>query len=362
MTSMKKIQEHCQNKTWQTQDFEMLSSYHLEELNQLVSHELRTPLTAIRGALGLLASGRVGQFSEQSLRLLAIAINNTDRLVRLTQAIENDPAMPLTLVSGAAMARFRLETDLHAALEHHQIRVFFQPIVDIASGQIQGFEALARWQHPYRGWVSPGEFIPLAEEMGVVHKLGLQMLRQSCQQLAIWRQQFPEKDLKVSVNLSSIQLAEPDLVGQVVAILAETGVKAPSICLEITESAILDRSQMALSQLHKLQNLGIELYLDDFGTGYSSLARLQNMPVDVLKIDRSFVCNQNWNLIEVIMVLATGLGLKAIAEGVETPEELEQLKALNCQSAQGYLFSKPLPADQATALLQSAEVSVAIAP
>lgn len=352
MTSITDRPENRQNPTWQSQDFELLSSYHLEELNQLVSHELRTPLTAIRGALGLLASGRVGHFSDKSLRLLAIAINNTDRLVRLTQAIENDPAMPRTMVSGAAMARLRLESDLRTALDSNQIQVFFQPIVRIASGQIQGFEALARWQHPSRGWISPSEFIPLAEEIGVVHELGLQMLQQSCQQLALWHQQFPEfADLSVSVNLSSIQLSEPNLVGQIVAILAETGIKPQYIRLEITETAILDRSQLALSQLKQLQKLGIQLYLDDFGTGYSSLARLQDMPVDVLKIDRSFVKNQNWNLIEVIMVLASGLGLQAIAEGVETPEELEQLTALNCSLAQGYLFSKPLNATQATALL-----------
>lgn len=352
MTSTSEIRENCQDTLWPTSDLGLLSSYHLEELNQLVSHELRTPLTAIRGALGLLASGRLGSYSKQSQRLLAIAISNTDRLVRLTQAIENDPAVPLNLVSGAAMARLRLETDLRSAIERAQFQVFFQPIVELESGQIQGFEALARWQHPERGWISPGEFISLAEEIGVIHNLGLLILRQSCQQLAAWQKQFPEaQNLYVSVNLSTNQLSEPHLIPQVLAILNETGVEARSLRLEITESAILDHSPAALARLTQLQHLGIQLYLDDFGTGYSSLARIQDLPVDVLKIDRSFICSHNWHLVEVIVMLASGLGLKTIVEGVETQEEIAQLKTLNCRLIQGYFFSKPVNANQATQLL-----------
>jgi EAL domain-containing protein (putative c-di-GMP-specific phosphodiesterase class I) len=353
MTSINNIRENGNDMTGHLRDFELLSSYHLDELNQLVSHELRTPLTAIRGALGLLASGRFGPFSDKSRRLLAIAINNTNRLVRLTQAIENDPAIPLTLVSSSAMARLRLETDLRSAVDQNQLQVFYQPIVELQSNHIKGFEALARWHHSDRGWISPAEFIPLAEEIGIVHKLGLFVLRQACQQLALWHKQFPAHPLSISVNLSTVQLSEPNLVPEVAAVLAATGVPPQSIRLEITESAILDHSQEAIARLKQLQHLGIQLYLDDFGTGYSSLARLQDMPVDVLKIDRSFVCSQNWNLIEVIMLLAANLGLKAIVEGVETPEELQHLRGLGCQLVQGYIFSEPLNAIEISTLLVS---------
>ncbi|MEC4804374.1 MAG: EAL domain-containing protein [Jaaginema sp. PMC 1079.18] len=355
MTSTSNRQENCNYPAWSESDLGLLSSYHLEELNQLVSHELRTPLTAIRGALGLLASGRLQGYSEQSQRLLAIAMSNTERLIRLTQAIENEPGIPITLVSGAAMSRLRLELDLRNAITQAHFLVFFQPIVELKSGRIKGFEALARWQHPERGWISPGEFITLAEEIGLIHDLGLLVLRQSCLQLAAWQQQIPEaQDLYVSVNLSTTQLSEPHLISQIWDILTETGVAARSLRLEITESAVLDRSPAALACLKQLQSLGIQLYLDDFGTGYSSLARLQEIPVDVLKIDRSFVSTQNWHLIKVIVMLASGLGLDIIVEGVETSEELAQIQTLDCHLVQGYFFSKPLNSAQATALLKTA--------
>jgi EAL domain-containing protein (putative c-di-GMP-specific phosphodiesterase class I) len=217
--------------------------------------------------------------------------------------------------------------------------------------EITGFEALVRWQHPRQGVISPTEFIPLAEETGLIKRLGTWVLREACRQLHSWQQQS-RPFLTMSVNLSSIQLSQPDLVEQVQEILQESGVAYGSLRLEITESAIIENQATAIATLRQLKALGIQLYMDDFGTGYSSLSRLHDLPIDVLKIDRSFVCQQKWDIIQAIMILSGSLKLKVIAEGVETPEELENLNRLGCTQAQGYLFSKPLDCQAAWALVK----------
>lgn len=333
---------------------EVLTASELDELTSLFSHELRTPLTSIRGALGLLLSGRLGTLPQQSQRLLEIAANNTDRLVRLTTVIESDLERPLNLLTATAIARFQLEKDLQLALKHQEFQLYYQPIVALETDQITGFEVLVRWQHPQRGLISPAEFIPLAEETGLIQPLGVWVLREACYQLKSWQQQFPRNSpLTMSVNFSSKQLSQPNIVEKVEQILQETGVVSGSLRLEITESAIMENPVEASATLHQLKSLGIQLYMDDFGTGYSSLSRLHDLPIDVLKIDRVFVSQNKWNIIWTIMILALSLGLEVIVEGVETAEELAQLRMLGCKHVQGYFFSKPVNKETAEALICS---------
>lgn len=329
-----------------------LVALELDELAALFSYELRTPLTSIRGALGLLLSGKLGTLPQPGQRLLEIAANNTDRLVRLMTAIESEQELPSNIVTATAIARFQQEKDLQLALERQEFQLYYQPIVSLETHTINGFEVLVRWQHPYRGLVSPAEFIPLAEETGLIQPLGVWVLRQACHQLKSWQQQFSHHSpLTMSVNLSSKQLSQPDLVEQIQQILEETGITSGSLRLEITESALIENLAEASTTLHQLKSLGIQLYMDDFGTGYSSLSRLHDLPIDVLKIDRSFVSQKKWNIIWTIMILASSLGLEVIAEGVETAEDETQLKMLGCKQAQGYFFAQPIDCATAEGLL-----------
>ena len=330
---------------------EVLPSQQTDQLTSFISQELRTPLTSLRGALGLIHSGKLDSLPGQSKHLLEIAINNTNRLIRLTAAIENTSVIPAIMMTTTAINRLRLETDLFLALDRQEFKLVYQPIVNVETNQISGFEALVRWQHPRQGFISPTEFIPLAEETGLIHTLGLWVLRKACSQLSAWQQQLPNNPpLSMSVNISSLQLSEPNLVEQIQQILHQTNLTPNSLRLEITESTLNEHWEKAIASLWELKNLGIQLYIDDFGTGYSSLSRLQDFPLDTLKIDRSFISGQKWDIIRVIMLLASSLELEVIAEGVETVEELEKIKELGCKYIQGYLFSKPVDAQKAIAL------------
>ncbi len=238
-------------------------------------------------------------------------------------------------------------------------QVYYQPIVSLASGRIKGFEALVRWQHPIRGLVSPMEFIPIAEETGLIVPLGYWVLRSACYQMRVWQERFPTTPpLTISVNLSSKQFLQPNLIEQIDKVLQETGLSACSLRLEVTESAIMENTETAATMLLQLRNLGIEIYIDDFGTGYSSLSYLQRFPVNALKIDRSFVSHmgvdgEDSEIVQTIIMLAHKLGIDVIAEGVETQEQLAQLRELCCSQAQaqGYLFSKPLNSQATESLI-----------
>jgi c-di-GMP phosphodiesterase len=317
-----------------------------------ISYELRTPLTSIQGALGLLLSGKIEASSDKGERLIEIAANNVERLLRLLAAIEKDKSTAMPVLSVADLERLRLATDLYSAWERDEFQLFYQPVVCVETQRILGFEALLRWYHPLRGFISPTEFIPIAEETRLIDHLGLWVLRQSCVQLRQWQEQFPtHPPLTVSVNLSPIQLSQPDLSEQVQRICRETGIAPGSLRLEITESVLIENSETAIATLRELKAMGIQLYLDDFGTGYSSLSRLYELSIDVLKIDRSFVRGQQWGIIRGIVHLASGLGVDVIAEGIETPSELAQVRALGCNQVQGYLFSKPVDAERASSLI-----------
>ncbi len=247
-----------------------------------------------------------------------------------------------------AVARFHLEADLRKAVEHQQFQAHYQPIVSLETGNITGFEALVRWMHPTQGMVPPMEFIPLAEETGLISFIDWWVLREACGQLAVWQQEFgAEFPLTMSVNLSSFQLSQLGLLERLDQILRETGVKGCNLKLEITESGLLKNATSGTVMLKQLKTLGVKLSIDDFGTGHSSLARLHQLPIDTLKIDRSFIAqmghdDESLEIIRAIMTLTHALGMDAIAEGVETLQQLEQLRSLQCEYGQGYFFSRPV--------------------
>jgi diguanylate cyclase (GGDEF)-like protein len=234
--------------------------------------------------------------------------------------------------------------------------VYYQPLVDLHSGYINGFEALVRWQHPQRGFLPPNAFIPVAEKCGAILPIGKWVLLQACRQMKIWQDSFP--DLLISVNLATPQLLSPDTLPYVQAVLLETGLAPASLKLEITESAAIQNLDVALQLLHACRDLNIKLALDDFGTGYSSLAYLTQLPIDILKIDMAFVRNMDANtynrsILRTIARLARDMHLETIAEGIETQAHLAVLRELKCDTGQGYLFGKPMPADAAEKLLHS---------
>ena len=246
-----------------------------------------------------------------------------------------------------AMARLQLETDLRRALTRGEFRLRYQPIVSLSTGRITGVEALVRWEHPERGLTSPGEFIPLAEETGLILPLGAWVLAQACRQLAEWRREFRHARIALSVNLSAKQFGQVDLVERIQDALRDSGLDPRHLKLEITESAVIDNPGNAGAMLQQLKELGVQVQMDDFGTGYSSLSSLHSLPLDGLKVDRSFVSRMTENpattqLVRTIALLARGLGLSVIAEGVETPAQLDEVRAMGCDYAQGFLIAPPL--------------------
>ncbi|MBN3895863.1 MAG: EAL domain-containing protein [Nostoc sp. NOS(2021)] len=256
-----------------------------------------------------------------------------------------------------ALAKLQLETDLRRAIERVEFRVYYQPIVSLTNGSILGFEALLRWQHPERGLLNPADFIPLAEETGLIFSIGNWALHEACRQIQAWRVYHHSNFLeKISVNLSLKQFSQPDLIEQIGQILDSTGLDTGTLVLEITESVIVENGDKATAVLLQLREMGIELSIDDFGTGYSSLGRLYNFPIKMLKIDRSFISSigassRNLEIIEIIVTLAHKLGVDVLAKGVETKEQLALLRKLSCEYGQGHFFSVPLNSSAAEALI-----------
>jgi diguanylate cyclase (GGDEF)-like protein/PAS domain S-box-containing protein len=259
----------------------------------------------------------------------------------------------------SAIARLELEMDLRRGLDRGEFLIHYQPKVLLETERIIGFEALVRWQHPTRGLVSPGEFIPVAEETGLIIPLGRWVLEEACRQTKIWQRQYPlDPPLTISVNLSTKQFMQPDLVSQIARVLQDTGLDPATLQLEITESVLIDESQFTEDMLLKLKAMKIGLKIDDFGTGYSSLNYLRRLPFDTLKIDRSFltgmaVSRESLAIVRTIISLAHNLGMAVVAEGVETIEQLTQLRSLGCYYGQGYYFSTPVNSKAAAALLMS---------
>lgn len=255
------------------------------------------------------------------------------------------------------MARLQLETDLRHALERGEFRNFYQPIVALASGDIAGFEALLRWQHPTRGLLAPIEFIPVAEETGLIRELGWWNLREACRQISVWRASFiAHPYLTISVNLSAKQFLQPNLVEDIRKLLVELAVPPEALRLEITESTVMADPSAAVEMLEKIKSLGIHLAIDDFGTGYSSLSYLHRFPLDTLKIDRSFISGmgdqgEGIEIARTILPMANNLRLDVVAEGIETVQQVSLLQKLQCKYGQGYYFSRPLSAEGIATLL-----------
>jgi diguanylate cyclase (GGDEF)-like protein len=269
-----------------------------------------------------------------------------------------------TSMLAAMERRLQLESDLRAAFERRQLVVYYQPIVALDAGHLCGFEALLRWNHPERGVVGPDEFVPTAEETGLIVPIGRWVLQEACRQMRAWDAEFPDTaSLTINVNLSPRQCMEPGLVSDVAKVLSDTGLAPERLKLEITEGVVLEHSEAVVETLNELRALGVQLGLDDFGTGYSALTYLQHFPFQTLKIDRSFVDGMkdggNGEIIRAIVSLAAGLAMSVTAEGVETAEQVARLRELACESGQGYYFFKPLDRDSAHAVLQSRKWTIA---
>jgi EAL domain-containing protein (putative c-di-GMP-specific phosphodiesterase class I) len=252
-----------------------------------------------------------------------------------------------------AQGRRKIETDLRDAIHKGVLQPHYQPLVDLSTGRITGFEALVRWPDPERGMISPAEFIPVAEETGLINPLGSLMLRRACMDAAQW----PD-DVRVAVNLSPLQFRTGNLLALVMDALKQSGLAARRLELEITETLLLEKSSQVLASLHALRALGVRISMDDFGTGYSSLSYLRSFPFDKIKVDRSFVRDVDANrdaqaIFRSIVSLGKGLGVTITAEGVETEAELSCLRAEGCDEGQGFLFSRARPQAEIMQLLQA---------
>jgi EAL domain-containing protein (putative c-di-GMP-specific phosphodiesterase class I) len=272
------------------------------------------------------------------------------------QGIANHAVFDITM-HDHAVAVLQLESDLRRAIDRGELRVKYQPIVALQSARIIGFEALVRWQHRQRGLVSPAEFIPMAEETGVIGAVGRWVLLEACRQMRAIQQLYPRTPgLSLAVNVSGRQILQPDLVEQISDILDATGFDPRLLRLELTETVLVENEAAAARCLNRLRQLGLKLAIDDFGTGYSSLSYLHRMPIDILKIDASFVQTMNVDeknrrIVETILALGKNLGVEVIAEGVETIAEAQVLQRLGCGLVQGYLFSEAVDVEAATNLL-----------
>ena len=312
----------------------------------------------ISASIGVVPSTVGYNEAEEVLRDADIAMYRAKSLGRARTAVF-DASM-----RERALSLLALESDLRRAVERGAFEVYYQPIVSALTGQATGFEALVRWQHPVHGSVSPAEFIPLAEETGLVIAIDRWVLRRACVQVAAWQQCPGRASLTLNVNLSGQQFLRTDLVDYVSGVLEETGLAGHYLRLELTETVMLSSSATVQDNIARLKALGVQLHIDDFGTGYSSLSYLQHLPTDTLKIDRSFIdrlClnHEGEELVRTIVAMAHNLGMKVVAEGVETAEQLGLLVALGCEYVQGYYFSKPLEAAAAAAFMAQAEQPLA---
>jgi EAL domain-containing protein (putative c-di-GMP-specific phosphodiesterase class I) len=262
----------------------------------------------------------------------------------------------------AAMEKLALQSDLRRGMERGEFRLHYQPLVRLDTGTRVAVEALLRWQHPQRGLLLPRDFLSIAEESGLIVTLGQWVLQEACSQMVAWRSLGVPSTLRVCVNLSARQFEQPELVAQVARVLQETGLEPEGLELEITETAVIRNTDAAIATLRALRKLGVRVALDDFGTGYSSLSYLQKLPVDTLKIDRSFVEDlhehgTNAAIVQAAATMAHALGVDVTAEGIETDEQFSAITKLGCDYGQGYLLSMPLPADEIQCALKSAPES-----
>ncbi len=296
-------------------------------------------------SIGIALSNKNYEKSEDLLRDADIAMYQAKAQGKNSYMVFN------TQMYSKVLSKLQLENDLRHAIKNKQLLMYYQPIINLDTGHLIGFEALLRWYNLERGWVSPQEFIPIAEETGFIHSLGLWVLQQACQQLTIWNKLYPDsKDLVVNVNLSPYQFKQSQLVKEITKIIKRTGLQYKQLKLEITESGFLETINTQSSVIQELESLGVQFCIDDFGTGYSSFSRLHEFPIHTLKIDRAFTSrleSDHTAIVQTILTLAHTLGMDVVAEGIETPLQLEKLKALGCRAGQGFLFSPPVSASMA---------------
>jgi EAL domain-containing protein (putative c-di-GMP-specific phosphodiesterase class I) len=308
----------------------------------------------VSASLGVVFSSKRGESSEDILRQADVAMYAAKARGRDCFSVF-EPSL-----HSAAFARLDQRAELQRALDENQFNVYYQPIVELESGRIVGMEALLRWIHPDRGVVPPNEFVPLAEDSGLIVPIGRWVLRTACQQASAWRRDDGAlgRDCYVSVNVASKQLQQAAFVDEVRCALEESGLPAGALMLEVTESSLVDDTDDGnIDRLRRLHELGARLAIDDFGTGYSAFNYLRRFPMDVIKIDRSWVRgvaggSQDAALVEGIISMAASLDLAVVAEGIEEDEQLAALRALDCAAGQGYLFAKPADAETATELLR----------
>jgi EAL domain-containing protein (putative c-di-GMP-specific phosphodiesterase class I) len=304
----------------------------------------------ITASIGVVSSKNSYSSAEEILRDAEIAMYRAKQSGR-SRCELFDPAM-----HWRAVQRLTLETDLRQGIENGEMVVYYQPIINLASGKIVGFEALSRWR-TQRGFVSPAEFIPIADETGLIIPINRTLLREACQQLSRWQSQFvSDPPLTISVNLAPKQFGLPELIPDIAGVLEETGIAPQTITFEIMETMAMEDGERALSTLSQLKALGLRLSIDDFGTGYSSLSHLPRFPFDALKIDCSFISKmpddgENREIVRLIIMLAHSIGLKVVAEGTETERQIHELKRLGCEMAQGYFYSPAVNAQSALELL-----------
>jgi EAL domain-containing protein (putative c-di-GMP-specific phosphodiesterase class I) len=294
----------------------------------------------VGASIGLVQDGREFEDAASLLRAADLALYSVKSNGRSSFLIFSER------MNEEAQARREIELGLRDALVHNGFDVHYQPIVDVLTGRTTGYEALLRWRHPVRGNISPAEFIPIAEQTGLIVEIGAWVLERACAEIA-----RRSDTLSISVNFSAIQFRKSDVTVTVQRVLEKTGLAPSRLKVEITESLLLNHSEVTMAQIMALRALGVQIGIDDFGTGYSSLTYLQNFPVDCVKIDRSFVNNLGSGrsasaIIKAIVALASGMGMATVAEGVETQEQLEELSALGCHQVQGYLLSRPKPAEE----------------
>ena len=321
---------------------------------------LTVPFT-VTGGHEVFTSGSIG------IALSAVEYNFAEQVMRdadtaMYQAKSSSNARYVVFEPGMhanALERLRLETELRRAVERKEFVVYYQPIVSLHTNSLSGYEALVRWRHPERGVLNPGDFVQMADETGMIVAIDRLVMREACRQMQVWHGQASGHERAfISVNLSHKQMAQPDLVAHVEEVLRDTGLDPGSLKLEITENVIIENPEEAIAMLGRLKALGVRLFIDDFGTGYSSLSYLHRLPIDGLKIDRSFIKNmgehgENQQIVRTIMLLARDLHIAVIAEGVETDYQLSLIKSMDCEFVQGYIFSKPVDAVQALTCLKA---------
>ncbi len=338
------------NDVWEEDDVLAFVELIIRGLAEPFEIESRKVYTSV--SVGIAVSDSAYEQAEDLLRDADIAMYHAKNSEKEYVAFDRE-------MHTKAVTLLDVETDLRHAIEEDQFVTFYQPIVDLKTMDLFGFEALIRWNHPTRGLVPPDDFIPVSEVTNLIVPITLWILRKSCEQMVEWQRKYPKHaGMVISVNLSGKHFAQHDLVKQVKEILNETGLAPTCLKLELTESAVMENAETTIFLLKRLRELGVQISIDDFGTGYSSLSYLHRFPINTLKVDRSFVgemekASEKGEIVRTIISLSKTLGFSVIAEGIETVHQLHQLRILDCEYGQGYLFSRPVPASEAEELLRA---------